>query len=98
METIIATDDRNRAESRPPSQPRRVAGTYANVVYLHWLAAPGFYLVLAPSDPGNKRGVLRTRYVGPISNPAAAEMLKVSALAFGIADRAFEENASSSRS
>jgi hypothetical protein len=93
METITYADTRICEEHRPPVSMRAAGCTYANVVFLHWLAAPGFYLVLAPSDPANRHGRFRTRYVGPVSNPVAAEMLKVSALAFGIADRAFEGKA-----
>lgn len=94
METITAASIPVRYESpRHDMRPSRATrGIYANIVNLHWLAAPGHYLVLAPCDPAQKHGRVRTRYIGPVSNPVAAQMLKVTALAFGIADRAFQED------
>ncbi len=91
METLLPKDYGADRENRQIAPPRRATVTYANVVYLHWLAAPGYYLVLAPSTPMTKHGSPRTRYIGPVSNLVAAEILKVSALAFGLADRAFQQ-------
>ena len=72
---------------QPPSM-----SIFANVVFFHWMIAPGFYLVLAPAHPSPKRRAPRTRYIGPVSSQIAAELLKVSALYLGIADRAFQHN------
>ena len=73
--------------SQPPGM-----SIFANVVYFHWMIAPGFYLVLAPAHPSPKRRAPRTRYIGPVSNRIAAELLKVSALYLGIANQAFQHN------
>ncbi len=89
-QTPVSADDTNTGSQFSAEPQRPLSAMYANIVLLHWLAAPGLYLVLAPADPTRRDS--RTRYIGPVSSAAAAELLKTSALALGIADRAFRHH------